>query len=152
MKFFKHGWLILTVVMLLMALAGCGESGKTGTAATTPPAGEPAYAFAMAEALLQAIDDGDYGAFSKNFDEAMKLAMTEVVFSQLKDLIRSKIGTYSSMEFVSVQAKDGYTVVTYKAKYSNEPGDVTVAVTFSESGGTALVSGLWFDSPKLREK
>ena len=77
--------------------------------------------------------------------------MTEAVFVETNAVIKSKIGDYVSKEFWKVESKDQYTIVYYKAKFTDEPADVTVKVVFQEINGVPKVSGLWFDSPELRK-
>lgn len=112
---------------------------------------EPTYASQITEGILQAMNEGDYTKYSENFDEVMKNNITEPVFEQFNTLIESKIGDYVSKEFSEVEEEGPYTTVYYKAKFTKEPGDVTVTVVFQEIGGGIYVSGLWFDSPKLQE-
>lgn len=50
-----------------------------------------------------------------------------------------------------VEDTGAYIRVTYKASFANEDG-VTVRVVFNDSATDHRVSGLWFDSPKLRQK
>ena len=143
-KMFKIFAGIVAVLILVAALAGCGESEKSG---------EPEYAGAIAERMLLAFDTGDYAAFSGYLDAVMKQAMPEDTFQQGRAFIREKIGDYISKEFVETQiVEEVYMVVIYKAKYSNEPADVKVTVTFMETDAGILVSGLYFDSPKLRSQ
>ena len=82
----------------------------------------------------------------------MKNAAPEAVFQETNALIKAKIGSYVSKEFWKVQGEGIYTSVYYKAKFSEEPGDVTVNVVFQEISGDIYVAGLWFDSPKLRQQ
>ncbi len=152
MKLCQSGLILFAAVLWITLLAGCGGSGQTGTNTATLASGEPAYATAMTDKILQALSSGDYAAFSRNYDASMKLVMTEAAFNQTRDLINGKIGTYVSKQFSSVQEKDGYTIVVYQAKYTDEPGDVTVSIAFTGTGDKVLFSGIWFDSPKLREQ
>lgn len=108
-----------------------------------------AYADPITEDILIAMNEGNYTKFSKDMDVAMKNAMTEPVFQQTVALIKSKVGNYVSKEFSKAELQGNYTVVYYKAKYTGE-SEVTVKVVFIEAGGKQYVSGLWFDSPKLR--
>ena len=77
--------------------------------------------------------------------------MTEAVFDETNAVIRSKIGDYVSKEFWKAESKDQYTIVHYKAKFTDEPADVTARAVFQEINGEMKVSGLWFDSPELRK-
>ena len=123
-----------------------------GTAVSCAPKLEPEYADAIAEGILQAINENDYAGYTEHFDEAMKNAIPESVFQQTGTAIKEKIGDYVSKTFWKVTTQEGYTIVVYKAKFSQEPKDVTVRVVFREISGEIYVAGLWFDSPKLRGK
>ncbi len=109
-----------------------------------------AYSDAVTEDILRGLNEGNYTRFSGHFDSNMKGNLTEVAFLQMKALFDSRIGEYSSKEFVSAEQSSGYIVTIYKANFTSEPAGVTVKAVFSEVNGTAHVTGLWFDSPKLR--
>jgi hypothetical protein len=108
-----------------------------------------AYADPITEKILLAMNEGNYTKFSENMDPSMKRAMPEPVFQQTVAFIKSKVGNYVSKDFSKVELQGNFTVVYYRAKYTDE-GEVTVKVVFVEEGGDHYVSGLWFDSPKLR--
>lgn len=135
--------LILTVVMITALFAGC--SG-----------GEPSYAGQMTDNIISGLQNRDYTAFSRDMGDTIKSAMTEDNFNALADMLKQKIGDYQNKSFggVSEVEQNGvkYTVVVYTAKYSNEPGDVLITVTFGGEKGAEKVAGLLFNSPKLREQ
>lgn len=108
-----------------------------------------AYSDRITEDILTALEEGNYTKFSLYMDPPMKIAMPEEAFQQTAALIKSKVGSYISKELSKVERQGSYIVVYYKAKYTEE-AEVTVKVVFVESGGEHYVSGLWFDSPKLR--
>ena len=111
-----------------------------------------AYADPITEDTLIGMNENDYAKFSEHFDEAMKKAIPEANFVQLGDAIKPIIGDYISKEFWTVEKQGEYTVVKYKAKYTIEPAEVIVTVSFHEIEGETYLSGLWFDSPRLREQ
>jgi hypothetical protein len=110
------------------------------------------YADPITENILVAMNEGNYANYSEHFDAPMKNALPEAVFQENNALIQSKIGTYLSKEFWKAESKNQYTIVYYKAKFTQEPDDVIVTVVFQEIAGETKVSGLWLDSPKLRDK
>jgi len=143
-KIYKTG-LIVVLLLLAVAMTGCGESEEP-----MEQSDEPEYAGAIIESILQAFNAGDYAAYSEHFDEAMKKAMNKTVFNGTRDFIRARIGDYVSRKFVESQAaQEIYTVVIYQAKFSEENA-VKVTITFLETDDYVYVSGLYFDSPKLR--
>ena len=131
---------ILLALLITTALPACSSKP------------EPEYAGAIAEDILQALNENDYAGYSEHFDEVMKNTVTESVFEQTATAIKEKIGAYVSKTFWKVIEQDVYTVVIYRAKFTREPEDVITRVVFQEISGEIYVSGLWFDSPKLRGK
>ena len=108
------------------------------------------YAEPIADNLLIGYNEGNYTVLSRDFDEQMKNALTEAVFLQNRELVTSKIGRYVSRGTPAVLEKGPLTILIYSAEFENESG-VEVRVVFLEYGDNNLVSGLWFNSPKLRE-
>ncbi len=111
-----------------------------------------AYADPITDNILVAMNENNYTKYSEHFDAPMKNALPEPVFHETNALIMSKIGTYVSKEFRKAESKDQYTIVYYKARFTQEPDDVIVKVVFQEILGELKVSGLWMDSPRLRGK
>jgi len=109
------------------------------------------YADPIAENILTAINTDDYVKYSENFDDVMKSAIPEALFRQTNAAIKAKIGEYISKEFWKIDTQNQYTIVYYKARFTQESADVTVQVAFHEVSGKHLVSGLWLNSPNLRK-
>ena len=130
---------ILLISVTLMAMLSCAQKP------------EPEYASPIAEGILLAMNENDYAKYSEHFDQAMKTALPESGFQQANMAIKDKIGDYISKQFLKVVEEGLYTSVYYKAKFTLEPEDVIVKVVFQEIEGKVYVSGLWFDSPKLRQ-
>lgn len=98
------------------------------------------------------MNERNYTKFPEHFDQTMKNALPEAVFKETNTVIKSKIGDYVSKEFWKVESKDQFMIVYYNAKSTQEPENVIVKVVFQEIEAEMKVSGLWLDSPKLREK
>jgi hypothetical protein len=137
------GILALIAVVLL---AGCLNQNQVDIEQVR------AYADPITETILVAMNEDDYTKYSEHFDATMKNELPEPVFHENNALIQSKIGAYVSKEYWKVESKNQYTIVYYKATFTQEPDDVIVKVVFQEIEGETKVSGLWLDSPKLREK
>ncbi len=112
---------------------------------------EPEYAGSIAEGILLALNDSNYAKYCEHFGQTMREVVTEDVFNQTESLLKAKIGDYVSKEFWKVEEQGIFAIVYYKAKFTKESGDVVVKVVFQEIEEEMYVSGLWFDSPKLRE-
>lgn len=141
---------ILTIVLILvvsfMATSCLGETEITGKEREQILV----YANPVADNLLEGFNEKNYEKFSKDFDEQMKNAMTESAFLQTRQTIVGKIGLYISKKLSRVLKQDSYIFVIYSADFEKESG-VEVKVAFSKYDGKNLVSGLWFNSPKLAQ-
>ena len=136
---------LLLVVILLFSF---------GCAAKVDVEAVRSYADSMTENLLIGMNKEDYTVFSRDFDEAMKKAIPESKFSDLIAQINGKIGSYvpNSKEFERAYKTGKFVNVVYKAKFTNESSPVTVRIVFNEVNGEHKISGIWFNSPKLRKK
>jgi hypothetical protein len=134
--------LVLTGISLISGCAGEHEADVSQVRD---------YADPITENILSAMNEDDYAKYSEHFDEVMEDAIPEAIFQQQNNLIKAKIGDYTSKEFWKIEGKDQFTIVYYKAKFTQEPEDVIVKVVFQETAGKMRVSGLWFGSPNLRK-
>lgn len=110
------------------------------------------YSDKITNDILISINDLDYNGFIKNFDENMKeISSNETEFLNLVMPIKGAIGTYEdgSLEFVQGKKSKGFTSIIYKAKFSNEVEPVNISISFAEKNHK--VSGLYFNSPKIKE-
>ncbi|MHC1575639.1 MAG: DUF3887 domain-containing protein [Candidatus Methanogasteraceae archaeon] len=143
--------MIVAVIVAATISGGCMEK-KNGVEVDDEVLEEVReYADPVTENILMAMNENDHARYSGDFDQTMKNAMTKAVFDETNAVIRSKIGDYVSKEFWKAESKDQYTIVHYKAKFTDEPAEVTVRVVFQEINGVVKVSGLWLDSPELRK-
>jgi hypothetical protein len=109
-----------------------------------------AFSEPKTENLLSGFNSGDYATFARDFDAAMRQAENESVFASTRTLVKNKIGAYVSRQVSSVIKQDQYFVVIYSARFEQED-NVTVRVVFHQDGDHQI-TGLWFDSPKLRQQ
>ncbi|MCK4397969.1 MAG: DUF3887 domain-containing protein [Methanophagales archaeon] len=146
MKKKTAGLIAIVMIASVVFFAGCVEKNQVDVAQVRE------YADPITENILLGMNEGNYTKYSEHFDQTMKNAMPEAVFNETNALIKSKIGDYILKEFWNVESKDQFTIAYYKAKFTQEPEDVIVKVIFQGIMGEMKVSGLWLDSPKLREK
>ena len=106
---------------------------------------------ALSENLLASLNSGDYDRYIRDMDQTMKEASTPADFESLHTLLAEKIGAYESRKMVQVVEQEGLRVVIYDAKFEKEDS-VTIRVVFNTTGESPLISGLWLDSPRLRQK
>ncbi|MGP8319333.1 MAG: DUF3887 domain-containing protein [Methanosarcinaceae archaeon] len=140
------GLIVLVTIVAVMIFGGCVEKNQIDTDQVRK------YADPITENILLGMNGNNYSKYSEHFDQTMKNAMPEAVFYETNSLINSKIGDYVSKQFWKVESKDQYTIIYYKARFTEEPDDVIVKVVFQKIIEEMEVSGLGLDSPKLREK
>jgi hypothetical protein len=141
----KATGMALLVIAEITAMSACASQPQADVSQVR------SYADPITEDILMAMNTGDYAKYSEHFDDTMKSALPEAVFRQTNDTIKTKIGEYVSKEFWKIETQNQYTIVFYKARFTQESGDVIVQVAFQEVSGQNLVSGLWLDSPNLRQ-
>lgn len=140
-------WGVLALVLLLSA---CGSREKPQVLSDEAREAVLAYSEEKTDTLLTGLSEGDYAAFSRDFTERMKTAMSEANFPDLQLQIIGKIGAYLSREVRSVEQSGEFIAVIYTAKFElDDP--VIVRVVF-EAAEPHSVTGLWFDSARLRRK
>jgi hypothetical protein len=137
---------IFLVVTIIIPMASCGKKTITGAERETVLN----YANPAADSILEGFNNGDYARYSLHFDEQMKNALPVQVFTQTREAILLKIGKYKSRELSDVYTQNQYTVVVYRGNFEAE-NNVEIKIIFQKLGDKILVSGLWFNSPKLRK-
>ena len=107
------------------------------------------YAEPVVDNMLIAYNEGDYTSLITDFNEEMKNALTEGVFMQNRELVSSLIGNYVSRGTPIILESGISKVLIYSAEFEKESG-VEVRIVFTKYGDNNLVSGFWYNSPKLR--
>jgi hypothetical protein len=143
----------LSGLAVLLLLVGCGPTPVP----TLPPDQAQNFAAQMqatSDNVLMALNNHDYASFTKDMDAAMKQASTGAEFEKIYQFVVGKIGKYVSGQMVRVEEGEqgGLRLrsIIYDARFEQED-HVTVRVVYNMATDPPLVSGLWFDSPKLRQ-
>lgn len=140
--------LLLVSILLLCLLAGCGSVLSHSEVAK--------YADDVTEQMLLAYNDDSYENYIENTSNQFKEAVSEEKMKEGNAMVRGKIGTYvpDSKQFkdASKGKQDGqkFIAVRYKGKFTGEKDDVIITMIF-EDNKTHKVSGIFFNSAKLRE-
>ena len=140
-------WLTAACLILVIGLAACSSGVQVLSGADREAV--LAYAEPLTDNLLAGFNAGDYPAFSRDFSAKMREALNESGFATTRAGIVDKIGKYVSRDVSRVVKQGGFIVVIYSASFEQEDG-VTVRVVF-EPAGEHRITGLWFDSPRLRQ-
>lgn len=143
--------LIAWSLLLCLVLTGCTATPQPVVLTGTERDAVLAYADSMTDNLLQGMNERDYDRFARDFDEQMAKAMPASSFDAFMTSTGDKLGQYQSRTVSSVETVGSYTRVLYQAKFANDD-PVSVRVVFNKDTADHLVSGLWFDSARLRDQ
>ena len=133
------------IIVAVIAIAGCKKSITGPERDELLKAADP-----ITDSILTGYNSGNYALYSKDFNEQMKNALPENVFTQTREEIMEKVGAYKSRVVSGTYKKNQYSIVEYTAEFENEK-EVNVKVVLVKLKDAYLVSGLWYNSPKLRK-
>jgi hypothetical protein len=137
--------LSLAVFVLSIAIIGCSREVDPEIIS---------FADEAMENVLVSLNEENYENYSKDMDDEMLKVVTKDSFKTFSNYLKDTIGEYrqDSKEYIDSSIQREYYVVIYSTDYTNETENVIVQVVISETNeGVYLISGTWFDSPKLRE-
>ncbi|HMD88466.1 MAG TPA: DUF3887 domain-containing protein [Anaerolineaceae bacterium] len=131
--------IICLAVLLILFLSSCTSSGVlTGSQRDAVLA----YADPMTDNLINGITTGSYADFSKDFDDAMRKAMTESSFNAMLQKINTNEGAYQLHKVAQVTTQNNYIIVIYVVNFERIK-NVNMRVVFTSST-PHKISGLWF--------
>ena len=146
---FKKMGLLLLCLMMTCSLAACGNKVDSKVVRQ--------YADGMTENMLLAYNEDNYEQYIADVNSQFKAAVTEDKMKEGNEMVRGKIGDYvpGSKKFkdavkTSEKGKK-YLVVRYNAEFTDETEDVMVTMIFDDNEAHQ-VSGIFFNSPKLRQR
>lgn len=140
--------LFVIVTLFVCTIVGCSQKVSENDAK---------FAHVKVENILIALNNGDYDKFTKDLGVPTKKVFTKEEVNKTKNTIIDKIGDYipKSKKFSQgtkvSQNNKKYIVVIYNAKFKNEPEKTVITVIFDDDNKHAI-EGLYFNSPKLRQK
>jgi hypothetical protein len=110
------------------------------------PADESAAVLAYSEAktanMMTGLQSGDYAAFSRDFDDAMRKALPADKFPAFRDEVRAKIGDLQSRTVESVRQNGDFFAVVYRARFTAND-NVTLRVVF-RAAAPHQIGGLFY--------
>lgn len=146
---FKKMGLLLLCLMMTCSLAACGNKVDSKVVRQ--------YADGMTENMLLAYNEDNYEQYIADVNSQFKATVTEDKMKEGNGMVRGKIGDYvpGSKKFkdavkTSEKGKK-YLVVRYNAEFTDETEDVLVTMIFDDNEAHQ-VSGMFFNSPKLRQR
>jgi hypothetical protein len=135
---------VLSAIGFVWLLAACALNAPAGTAALSE-----GQAREIAEQTLSALNEGDYKAFSANFDDKLREAIDEQRFEELRLLVHESSGDFIGLSGpMMVKTASPQTVgYVYDCKFEKE--DVVMTHTYFVDGNQ--IAGFFLNSPNLRK-
>lgn len=133
----KVVWLTVSLAWWLASLAVAAPIGKTDEEVRS--LAEP-----IAEGLLRGFNEGDYRLYAQNFDDALKEAIPERKFHQVREEILKKLGSYRNKQYLGFLTQQPYTVVLWKGSFAGTADDILIKLVLSRRQEVIKVVGLWF--------
>lgn len=134
----KKIYLLVPLVILLFAVAACNSPAGGGGAPsnaeqTVTSMLSQEQALEMGENALQAINSGDYAAWSRDWSDTMKKAINEKTFQTFRDATLRDYGRYQSI--AEVRLAPGRTSGTTRWEFIThfEKGDLLFYLAFYEN-------------------
>jgi hypothetical protein len=134
MQRFASLLIVAGLVIAGLSLAACSPSPEP--AASPTPSVDEATATEMAQHALEALDAGDYRAWSRDWSETLKGAIGESAFLAFREQARAQLGAYVAIEdtlLTSVQPG------THRWEFTVRFEKATATLSFGFiDGGTAI--------------
>ncbi|MDP3046958.1 MAG: hypothetical protein Q8O07_05710 [Chloroflexota bacterium] len=121
------GLLTGLVLLSIVSLAACAPQERILSAEES--ASVLAYSEAKTSNMMAGLQSGDYAAFSRDFDDAMRGALPAEKFPAFRDDVRAKIGDLQTRTADSVWQNGEYIAVVYAARFTAND-QVTLRVVF----------------------
>jgi hypothetical protein len=141
---------IRTLLLIFVLLGSLSACSKTQPVPQELQADLIATADPITDRLLAALAANDYDSFIQDMEPKMKAAMTQEQFADLRQLLDSKAGAYQSRQLNTVEQNGDFYIILYTAAFEKSPA-VTMRIVLTNTAPYQL-TGLWFDSPELRQK
>lgn len=102
----------------------------------------------LVEQVGQAINNKDYNSFQSNMSTKMKETFNKEIFEKVANNLHTKVGDYQNKEIISVELRQQYIIVNYKAVFSNSTAPLLMRGVLVKENGKICVGGLWFNQLK----
>jgi hypothetical protein len=129
---------ILVLMVWLLALpAGAAQVGSDDR--QVKAVAEPILAN-----LLTGLAQGNYAQYSRDFDDAMREAIPEKKFQQVREDLIEKLGKFKSKKYLGFLNQQTYTAILWKSAFDATKNDVLIKLVLAKRQDKVVVAGLWF--------
>ena len=102
-------------------------------------AGEP-----ILDNLMAGFNNDNYAQYSRDFEAALREAMPEAKFKQVRSDLIEKFGKFKSKKYLGFLNQQNHTVVLYKAAFDGTQNDILIRLVLDRQQDKVKVAGLWF--------
>jgi len=138
------------VILIIAALAVLYFSSKAKTLPPQDAQNLLSELSPIAQNFFEGLTSKDYEKASRNFNGIMREKMPLQQLKTLYEQINEKIGDLVNLGSPKISRQGENITLEYQAEFEKEK-NVTVRIVFNKEGDGYKISGLWFDSPKLRQ-
>jgi len=131
---------IISLLTILLTLVGGAITCKSSPLLTTDESTVRAYADPATEMALQGLSENNLAKYTQYGNSEFKAAVTQEILDKTATQISDQLGAYESKDFLSIDERDGYIIVHYKANYAK--GEVGIRMVFDKDH---LIAGQWFE-------
>ena len=137
-------------VVVIAALAVLYLSSKAKTIPPQEAQGLLPELSPIAQNFFDGLTSRDYEKASRNFNGIMREKMPPQQLKTLYEQINEKIGDLVNLGSPKISKQGENITLEYQAEFGKEK-NVTIRIVFNKENDGYKISGLWFDSPKLRQ-
>jgi hypothetical protein len=144
-RFFVPWCLLITasLIFLVAPLPGLSQTAKE-TSNPKPPTD-------LLQNIFDGLAQGDFFKYSSEFSPVMKEAQTRESFLDLQKKIQKSLGKVRTINYLGYYVQKGNYIHLFKGHFTKEKDDVLVKLVLDSNKPSALVTGLWLDSPALEK-
>lgn len=146
-----RGYVVLRAIVVLVPLLACMGSLYGHAAQALDPKLIEEQAIPILHGIIDAINEGDYKKYTKDFSDSLRKSSDHESFLQLQSNLRKHAGKFRSVEYIGFYVQEGFVITLFKAHFSKIKDDVLVNLVLDRHADPKI-TGLWFDAPALRPK
>jgi hypothetical protein len=142
MKYLKSFLVIALLFSLLGSLIYCSDVHAAARKRTNQEMKN--VADPIMDNILDAVKLENYMAYSKDFDQALKVVGSRTKFFQVSRYLKQTMGNYMYREYMGSVHKDNLVVVLWKATFDKTQDDVLIKLFLTKQNNRYIVKGLRF--------
>ena len=96
----------------------------------------------MIDSVVKGLTTKDYELYSRDFNEQNKKYFNQKVFKEASDAVETELGQFKKDEYVGFWRKGNYTILLWKAEFSNTPDDVLIEMYVAKEDDTYKIAAV----------